>query len=157
MRNSWLGFILICTLPILTQNCEGPQPQVSAVSTTPDQTVTKIEMDLSNFGVESTGFPTIKAIIDLKNDTSYCQVTYDDPKFKDRTYRLSEKDMDSVRHLVDRYDFKSLKAKYTVLETDQPTSTNIFYFQDSTIKVEDYGVTEGDFPLKELYHLVYKF
>jgi hypothetical protein len=58
--------------------------------------VNKIVMDLSAFGVESDGFPNIYATIDLQNDTSYCQVSYYDPKFHNSTYRLTKSVMDSI-------------------------------------------------------------
>jgi len=61
--------------------------------------VWKIEMNLSALGVESDGAPSIRAIVDLKSDTSFCAVSYYDPKFRAFMYRLSKGEMDSVREL----------------------------------------------------------
>lgn len=120
------------------------------------ETVDKIEMKLSAIGVESGGFPNIDAVIDLGSDTSYCKVSYYDPGFRDTSYRLTKSDMDSVRNLVAHYDIRTLKNEYRVSGTDQPTSTTIFYLKEGSIRVLDYGVIDGDFPLKELYRMVYK-
>jgi len=119
------------------------------------ETVNKIEMNLSAFGVESDRVPNIRAIVDLKSDTSYCDVSYYDPKFRAFTYRLTKGDMDSIRNLIARGDIRKLKKGYTVSKTDMPSSTTIFYLANDTVKISDYGL-EGPFPLQELYRLVYK-
>lgn len=118
------------------------------------KTVNKIEMDLSAFGVESDGFPNIFAVIDFQNDTSYCNVSYYDPKFHDTTYRLTKPIIDSIRKLVTDFDLKKLKKDYTANWTDAPTSTTTFYFNNEQIKIRDYGL-QGEQPLKELYRLIY--
>jgi hypothetical protein len=143
-------FILISSLFLIGQGCKvHPLKQAN-----PD-VVKMIELQLSAFGVESDGFPSIKAIIDLQSDTSYCMVSYYDPKFRDTTYRLTKATMDSIRYFVAHGDIHRLKKKYAVSMSDQPTSTTVFYFSDKEIEISDYGL-EGPFPLKELYGLVYK-
>lgn len=143
-------FILFSSLFLIGQSCKvRPLKQAN-----PD-IVKRIELRLSAFGVESDGFPSINAIVDLQSDTSYCIVSYYDPKFRDTTYRLTKATMDSIRYFVAHGDINMLKRKYTVSMTDQPTSTTIFYFSDKEIAISDYGL-EGPFPLKELYGLVYK-
>lgn len=117
--------------------------------------VEKIEMKLSAFGVESDGFPNITAIIDLKNDTSFCDVSYYDPKFPAKTYRLTPKDMGKIRQLMAESDIRNLERKHAVSMVDQPNSIVIFHLANDSITVSDYGLT-GQFPLKELYELVYK-
>jgi hypothetical protein len=151
MRNSLLKSILVCSLFFLGQNCK-----VKTVKQVDFEDVSRIEMKLSAFGVESAGFPNISATVDLKNDTSYCEVSYYDPAFRGTSYRLTKADMDSVRYLVTHYDLRTLKQEYRVQMTDHPTSTTIFYLRDGSVKVMDYSVNYGGFPLKDLYRWVYK-
>lgn len=130
-------------------------PQIGKAQRLTDSSVNKIEMILSAFGVESDGFPNIQATIDLKKDTSICNVSYYDPKFKDTSYRLDKKDIDYIKSLLNKYDVKRLQRNYTVSKTDQPTSITIFYLSDEKIEIKDYGLVE-ELPLKRLYDLVYK-
>jgi hypothetical protein len=53
------------------------------------ESVLKVEMNLSAFGVESDGFPSIKATLDFEKQYGICKVSYDDPKFKDTTYSFT--------------------------------------------------------------------
>ncbi len=112
-------------------------------------------MRLSAVGEEPAGFPGIDAMIDLKNDTSLCEVSYFDPRLRDTTYRLTKADMDSIRYFVSQLDTGKIKREYTVSMSDQPISTTVFYCTGEPITITDYGM-KGDFPLNELYRLVYK-
>ena len=112
-------------------------------------------MNLSAFGVESDGFPYIQATIDFTNDTSICKVSYDNPKFKDSIYRLTQREIDTIKYFIYKCDFSKLKKEYTVGPTDEPTSTIIIYTSDSQIEIKDYAL-QGEFPLKEFYRIVYK-
>jgi hypothetical protein len=94
--------------------------------------VSKIEMDLSSYGVESDDYPTIHVFINLSTDSSFCQKLYYSPGHSDSTYSLSKG------------------------EIDQPTSTIKFYINNTTIITKDYGL-KGDYPLQELYRIAYKF
>ncbi len=105
--------------------------------------------------MEADSFPNILAIVDLQNDSSYCDVSYYDPKFKATSYRLTKESMDSVRLLIAQFNVRSLKPKYEVSLTDLSTSTAIFYFVDTTVQIIEYGLM-GPSPLKELYRIVYK-
>jgi len=138
-----------CSVAFFAQGCN-----VHPLKNSNGETVNKIEMKLSAFGVEVDGFPNINVILDLKNDTSYCDVSYYDPKFPAKICRLKKGEIDRIRYLISQYDLRKLKSKYTVLKTDQPTSTAIFYLTNETIKVTDYGL-KGQSPLSELYELVY--
>lgn len=151
MRNRLPKFILSCSLVLLVFNCK-----MKAIKQVNSEDVSRIEMRLSAFGVESDGFPSINAKMDLKNDTSYCEVSYYDPKFSGVIYRLSKADLDSVRYLVTHTDLRSLKKEYRGSAPDQPASTTIFYIGDDSIKVLDYDRTERVLLLDELYRLVYK-
>lgn len=117
--------------------------------------VIRIEMDLSAYGVESRGFPTIKAVIDLYHDSRLCKVSYYEPELHDTAYKLTKPVMDSIRYLVNNCDLKKLKKNYSIDYTDQPTSTTIFYLKDEQITITDYGL-EGDQPLRALYKFVYQ-
>ena len=152
MQKALISILAIFSFFILDQSC-GASTQAQA----PVDRVDKIEMKLSAFGVESDGFPNIEAVIDLRKDTSYCRVSYFDPKYKSRVYRLQRTEMDSIRFLISNFDIRQLHADYRVSKTDQPTSTVVLYLGGNSEKIEisDYGL-EGPSPLPELYRIVYK-
>ncbi len=116
----------------------------------------KIEMDLSAFGVETEGYPSIDANMDFLKDTSYCVKSYYNPAFKGSTYALSKTEMTEVLNLLKISTLKQLKSDYTVQKTDQPSSKIVIYTNKSIYKITDYGL-EGESPLPELYKIVYKF
>jgi hypothetical protein len=118
--------------------------------------ITKIEMHLSAFGVESDDFPSIDVIIDLKADSSFCRKSFDNPKYKSSSYTLTKKDIQAISNLLYRSDLGKLKKEYKVNMTDLPSSRTIIYTRKSKIIIDDYGL-EGDYPLKELYKIAYKF
>jgi hypothetical protein len=80
-----LVFILFTSLLSYTQISNA-----QTTKTTDSLVVTKIQMNLSAFGVESDGFPNIYATIDLKTDTSFCSVSYYDPKFRDNNIQTDK-------------------------------------------------------------------
>ena len=113
-------------------------------------------MNLSAFGVEADDFPSIVVQIDFLNDSSRCEKTYYNPAFKPSTYRLSNTEIKKILELLEVANFDTLKSEYKVSKTDQPTSTTKIYIGQKTYVIKDYGL-EGDYPLKELYNIVYKF
>ena len=133
--------------------CNPPQDK------TPGQifgdTITKVEMNLNAFGVESDDFPSIDVLIDFTNDSSICKKSYFNPAFKPSAYKLSITELKNVLQLLQASDLDKLKTHYKVAKTDQPTSTTKIYTTRKTYVIRDYGL-EGDYPLKELYKIVYK-
>ena len=49
-----------------------------------------------------------------------------------------------------------LKKEYKVTMPDQPSSTTVIYTTKQKFVIKDYGL-EGEYPLQELYKIVYKF
>jgi len=113
-------------------------------------------MNLSAFGVEADDFPSIEAHIDFLNDSSRCEKTYYNPAYKPSTYRLTSTEIKNALQLLRVTDFNKLKTEYSVSKTDQPTSTTTIYFGQKKVIIKDYGL-EGDYPLRELYKIVYKY
>lgn len=118
--------------------------------------VSKIEMNLSAFGVESDDFPSINAYIDFEHDSSNCLKSYYNPYYKPSSYKLSAEEIKKVLVLLQTVDLIRLKKEYRVNKTDQPTSTTAIYSDDKVFVIKDYGL-EGGYPLQELYRIVYKF
>nr|WP_158642872.1 hypothetical protein [Mucilaginibacter ginsenosidivorax] len=48
-----------------------------------------------------------------------------------------------------------MKNKYSVSVPDQPKSTITFYTDTGKIVIEDYGL-QGEYPLQDLYKIIYK-
>lgn len=117
--------------------------------------IVKIEMTLSAFGVESDNFPSIEALIDFSNNTSKCRKSYYNPAFKDSTYSLNKDELKMLSKILQNTDLDKLKTKYTVTRTDQPESTITITTKKRKYKIVDYGL-EGESPLTEIYHIVYK-
>ena len=126
-------------------------------ATKPSDSVTRLEMNLSAFGVESDDFPTIKASINLINGSGKCAKSYDNPAFKPSIYTLSSEEIKEISRVLNGVDWRKLKTDYSVSKTDQPTSTITIYINNGKQKfaIKDYGL-EGDHPLPELYKIVYK-
>ena len=118
-------------------------------------TIVKIEMSLSAFGVESDDFPSIDVVIDFSEDSSYCKKWFYNPAIKDTTYNLTKKEMHHIITLLTISDLKKLKKEYKVEKTDQPRSKTIISTTTTKFVINDYGL-EGEYPLKELYKIVYK-
>jgi hypothetical protein len=123
------------------------QPEVNSIS--------KVEMNLSALGVESDGFPSINATIDFVHNYSSCIKTYYDPAFKGSTYHLSKTELAKALSLLQKVNLEKLNKHYHTQRTDQPTSTATIYTNNKTYFIEDYGLI-GDYPLQELYEIVYK-
>lgn len=118
--------------------------------------IVKIEMDLSAFGVKANHIPSIHAVIDFVEDTSFCSKSFYNPAFENSTYTLKKSEMTSILKLLIIDDLKKLKSTYTVNFTDQPRSTTKIYTTQNTFVFDDYGLV-GDYPLKDLYKIVYKY
>ena len=119
-------------------------------------TITKIEMNLSAFGVESDDFPSIHATIDMLNDSSMCIKTFYNPSYPDSIYKLSELEMDQIVKLLRLSDIRNLKKEYTIGKTDQPRSITTIITNTEKFTIDDYGLV-GEYPLQELYGIVYKY
>jgi len=130
-------------------------PQYKAAKQITADTITRVEMNLSDFGVESDDFPSIAVLIDFITDSSVCKKSYSNPEFKPSTYKLSNTEIKKVLQLLQACDLDKLKTDYKVAMTDQPTSTAKIYTTQKTYVIKDYGL-KGDYPLKELYEIVYK-
>lgn len=118
-------------------------------------TIIKVEMNLSAFGVESDDFPSIDVLIDFINDSSICKKYFYNPSFKPSTYKLSNTELQTVLEMLQSSDLDKLKTDYKVAKTDQPNSITKIYTSRKMYVFKDYGL-EGDYPLKQLYKIVYK-
>ena len=118
--------------------------------------IVKLEMNLSAFGVESDNFPSIAAYIDFQKDSNNCERSYYNPAFKSSSYKLSNKEMKQLFQLLMSANLKQLKSEYTVTRPDQPTSTTKIYAGDTVFTIKDYGL-QGEDLLQQLYKIVYKF
>ena len=112
-------------------------------------------MNLSAFGVESDNFPSIDAVIDFSKNKSECVKSYYNPAIEGSTYSLSKTDMEDILTLLNNSDLHKLKPKYKVTRTDQPRSKTVIYTSKTKYEISDYGL-EGNYPLQELYEIVYK-
>lgn len=120
-----------------------------------NRSISKVEMHLSAYGVESDNFPSIDALIDFVHDSSHCKKWYYNPALKTSVYVLSNEEMKKILRLLKTSDIQRLKKEYRVGKTDQPTSTITIYTEREKFVIKDYGL-EGEYPLQELYKLVYK-
>ena len=149
-------FLLLLTTILLSALLAGNfscTPEKKSVIISP---VLKIEMYLSAFGVESDSFPSIRAIIDLALDSSFCGRSYYNPAIKGANYHLSPEEMKQIEQLLQHVDLEKLKIDYRSGGTDQPTSTTTIYTAYRKYVITDYGLG-GDPPLQKLYKIVYKF
>ena len=60
------------------------------------QTLHKVEMHLSAFGVESDRWPNIDATINCNENTSLCKVSYYHPGYKPFEYKLTKDEIAKV-------------------------------------------------------------
>lgn len=142
-------FLLSCSSAEITkENYEARSSSTSRVQ--------RIEMHLSAFGVESDNFPFIDVYIDFSADSSHCKKWYYNPKYKDSVYSLSKAEMLIIASLLEKTDLSKLKKEYSVSKTDQPSSKTTIYFNNNTLQFNDYGLA-ADYPLPQLYKLVYKY
>jgi hypothetical protein len=147
-------FFYSLTIALTCSNCSSQEDPAKKKLFT--ESITKVEMNLSAFSVESDSFPSIVANIDLVKDSSNCEKTYYNPAFKPSTYRLSSAEIKKVIQLLNASELRKLKTEYKVSKTDQRTSTTKIYFGQRTVVIKDYGLV-GDYPLQELYKIVYKY
>jgi hypothetical protein len=124
-------------------------------SQTDKEIIIKVEMNLSAFGVESDDFPSIKAEIDFIKDTSTCVKSYYNPAYKSLTYSLNRTEMVEILNLLKNADLKVLKTEYKVNMTDQPVSNTVICTNKRKYSIYDYGLA-GEYPLQNLYKIVYK-
>jgi hypothetical protein len=143
-------FVLIVTNSFCNANSVNANKE-----TISKDTILKIDMELSAFGVESDDFPSISASINFIEKTSSCKKSFYNPKHKASEYSLTSDEFTKLLKLLEKTDFAKLKKKYSVGKTDQPTSTITIYTKHQKIVIQDYGL-EGDNPLPEIYNLVYK-
>ena len=120
------------------------------------ETIVKLEMNLSALGVESDDFPSIEAVIDFSKHKSVCIKSYYNPANKGSTYSITKSEIKVILGLLKISEVQKLKPEYKVSSSDQPSSTTTIYTTKTKYVIKDYGL-EGEYPLKELYKIVYKF
>jgi len=147
-------YLLICIIVAL-DSCSNGQAKNSNIGSASD-TIVKIEMDLSAFGVESDDFPSISAMLDFSKDTSICVKSFYSPANEGTTYSLTKSEMNSILKLLKISDLERLKKEYTMNISDQPSSKIKIYTTKKVFVIDDYGL-EGDYPLQELYKIVYRY
>jgi hypothetical protein len=138
-------FLCCCSANMTTTNIKNSSKRLQ---------VLRLEMFLNAFGVESDGFPTISATIDFIADSSICNVSYYEPWLKQKHYSFSQKEIDTLKTLLEVADLKKLKKEYKDGPTDQPTSTSTIYTTQDTFIIKDYGL-QANFPMPELYRIIY--
>ena len=120
-----------------------------------NDTIQRIDMFLDAFGVEA-DFPLIKATIDFEKDSIKCYRWYYNPELGDTTYTLTITEQKQILELIYKTKLEDLKPKYIVDIVDQPRSTTTIITTSDKFVFDDYGL-EGDYPLQELYTIVYKY
>ena len=128
----------------------------STVNNNSTDHIVKIEMNLSAFGVESDDFPSIDVVIDFSKDTSICVKSFYNPAIKGSIYSLTKNEMNSILKLLKIEDLEKLKKKYKINRSDQPNSKTKIYTNKKTFIIDDYGLG-GDYPLQDIYKIVYKY
>lgn len=118
-------------------------------------TITKVEMHLSAFGVESDEYPSVDAVIDFEHDSSNCLKWFYNPSHQSSNYKLSSNETRKALDLLQKLDLQNLK-EYKSNISDEPTSTTTIYTSSGNYVIKDYGLKAG-YPLQQLYKLVYEF
>jgi hypothetical protein len=139
-------------ITILILGCKS-QAQKDDVTNT--DSILKIELNLSAFGVESDDFPFIDVAIDFVKRTSECKKWYYNPSKKETSYSLNKSEMDRLLKILQNIDLEKFKKDYKVNKTDQPNSKMTIYTEEKTFTINDYGL-ESDSTLEEIYNIVYK-
>ena len=147
-RTFFILLITIATFSFCIPKSISPEPLLR-------ESILKVEMNLSAFGVESDNFPSIKGYIDFPKDSNNFEKSYYNPAIKGSKYNLSHDEINKIRELLQNANLEKLKGEYKIGKTDQPTSTIIIYTSQRKFTIKDYGL-EGEYPLQELYKLVYK-
>lgn len=117
--------------------------------------IIRIDMNLSAFGVESDSFPSIKVKIDFYKEYSICKKSFTNPSIKGSTYRLTEQQMADILSLLKISDLEILKESYSSNWTDQPSSKTVIHTRLKNYVINDYGL-KAPSPLQELYKIVYR-
>ena len=150
-----MKLLLLLIIGLSTFACSDAQTKTGNTKAEVDSIV-KIEIYLSAFGVESDDFPSIKGIIDFTHDSSRFVKSYYNPAYKGATYSITKAEMQSILKLLKISDLAKLNPKYSVGKTDQPRSTITIFTTKTKYSFDDYGL-EASPPLKDLYKIVYKF
>lgn len=153
-NNMQRQFLFLLTAVLLFSFCSSTND--TAIRPILTDSITRIEMHLSAFGVESDDFPSIDCFIDFTGDSSKCDKWFYNPAHKSSTYKLSNLAIAEVLKLLHSSDLENLKTEYRVSKTDQPTSITTIYAGQRKFTIKDYGL-EGEYPLQDLYKIVYKF
>ena len=147
-------YFLASTIFVLLSCSNAQTKPVSKKSLT--HSIAKIEMNLSAFGVESDNFPSIDVFIDFSNDSSICVKSFYDPEQRGSTYSLTKSEIDTIVKLLGSADLEKLKNEYKVDVPDQASSITKIYTTEKTFVFDDYGL-QGDYPLQEIYKIVYRY
>jgi hypothetical protein len=148
--------LLILSLSVFAIiSCTNGQPTASN-NNAPADAISKIEMNLSAFGVESDNFPSIEVFVDFAKDSSHCMKTFYNPANQGSTYSLTKNEMKDLLKLLKVADLEKLKKEYRTNNSDQPSSKTVIYTSKTKFIIDDYGL-EGEYPLQELYKIVYKY
>ena len=95
------NFILVFILFLTLTNCINSQ--TPSVTTIPiHDSILKLEMNLSAFGVEADDFPSIRVFIDFAKDSSFCSTSYYNPSYKGREYKLSMEEIKKIHDLLNK-------------------------------------------------------
>lgn len=120
------------------------------------ESILKIEMNLSAFGVEADHIPNITAIVDFDKGTSFCDKSFYNPAYQDSSYELTSVEMSVILALLESADLKKLKTHYSIDITDQLSAKTVIFTTESNYTINDYGLV-ADEPLQTLYDVVYKY
>lgn len=151
MKPLFLITTILCICIISTTHA-----QTTATKNGITDSIIKIDMTLSAFGVESDNVPSITASIDFIGDTSICIKSFYNPAYKGSTYSLTKNEIKAIQQVLSTTNLETLKKEYTSNISDQPRSTLKIYTTQKTFIFNDYGL-QGDYPLQELYKIVYKY
>lgn len=116
--------------------CSSPQSNITTKQILIDSII-KVEMSLSAFGVESDDYPSIEAYIDFVHDSSICIKSYYNTANKGSIYHLSSNEIKKALELLQNSNLQKLNNEYKVEQTDQPTSTTTIFTnkQSSLLKI----------------------
>src|SRR5258708_4329150 len=103
MKNQIILFVTLLTIISCTSSQNNSQKL----------TITKMEIHLSAFGVESDDFPSIEGFVDFANDTNSCMKSYYNPAYKSSTYKLSHIEINKVLELLQKVDLDKMKKEYS--------------------------------------------
>lgn len=146
---------LLCFLLIAIITFSFCSSEKQAGSTNKLLAVDSAVMFLDAYGVESAGFPTIRAALNFKSNSGTCEVSYYEPWLKKKIYSLTQAEMDTVLNLLQHTSPQVPEQQYKDFNTDQPTSLVTVYAGDTHYVIRDYGLV-AKYPFNELYRIVYK-